>query len=91
MCDLKILKFTCIYVQYQQHQNEIEAYLAHKKKEAAQAAHDAFLYHVATLIQAWWRGTMVRRGLGLYKKIKKGKDKKGKGKGSKEGSKKKIQ
>lgn len=90
MCDLQILKFTCVYVQYQQHQNEIEAYLAHKEKEAAKAAHDTFLYHVATVIQAWWRGTMVRRGLGPYKKIKKGKDKKGKGKGSKEGSKKKI-
>jgi hypothetical protein len=90
MYKIKILKFTCVYVQYQRHQNEIDAYLAHRKKEAAQAAHDAYLYHVATVIQAWWRGTMVRRGLGPYKKIKKGKDKKGKGKGSKEGSKKKI-
>ncbi|KAG5269402.1 hypothetical protein AALO_G00201620 [Alosa alosa] len=33
----------------------------------------------ATKIQSWWRGTMVRRGLGQYKKGKKGKDgKKGK-------------
>ncbi|XP_053316754.1 dynein regulatory complex protein 9 [Spea bombifrons] len=31
-------------------------------------------------IQAWWRGTMVRRGLGPYKKTK---DKKGKAKGKK--------
>ncbi|XP_021937543.1 IQ domain-containing protein G isoform X2 [Zootermopsis nevadensis] len=75
---------------YQQHQNEIDAYLAHKEKEAAKAAHEAHLYCMATVIQAWWRGTMVRRGLGPYKKSKKGKDRKGKAKGRKEGIKKKI-
>jgi hypothetical protein len=64
--------------------------LTQKEKQAAKAAHEAYLYRVATIIQAWWRGTMVRRGLGPYKKSKKGKDKKGKGKGSKGGSKKKI-
>lgn len=46
----------------------------------------------ATKIQAWWRGTMVRRCLGPYrkKKGKKGKgDKKGKGNaGDKKGKKK---
>jgi hypothetical protein len=54
--------------------------LAYKEKEAAKASHEAYLYSMATVIQAWWRGTMVRRGLGPYKKSKKGKDRKGKGK-----------
>ncbi|PNF40858.1 hypothetical protein B7P43_G15934 [Cryptotermes secundus] len=75
---------------YQERQKEIDAYLAYKEKQAAKAAHEAFLYRMATIIQAWWRGTMVRRGLGPYKKSKRGKDKKGKGKGGKGGPKKKI-
>ncbi|XP_069686141.1 dynein regulatory complex protein 9-like [Periplaneta americana] len=73
---------------YQQRQDEMKAYLAYKEEQAAKAAHQAYLNRMATCIQAWWRGTMVRRGLGPYKKTKKGKDKKGKGKG-KGGSKKK--
>jgi hypothetical protein len=77
-------------LQYEQRQNKIDAYLAHKEREAAKAEHEAYLCIMATVIQAWWRGTMVRRGLGPYKRSKKGKDKKGKGKGRKEGTKKKI-
>ncbi|PSN47746.1 hypothetical protein C0J52_04617 [Blattella germanica] len=69
---------------YQHHQNEIDAYLAHKEKKEAEAAHEEFINRMATKIQAWWRGVMVRRGLGPYRKKKKGKDKgKGKGKGGK--------
>ncbi|KAL7878455.1 hypothetical protein AOLI_G00094290 [Acnodon oligacanthus] len=40
----------------------------------------------ATKIQSWWRGSLVRKGLGAYKKSKKSKTKegkKGKGKGKK--------
>ncbi|XP_043926637.1 dynein regulatory complex protein 9 isoform X3 [Protopterus annectens] len=40
-------------------------------------------------IQAWWRGTMVRKGIGSYKKPKKGEKGKGKSKGKKAASKKK--
>ena len=43
-------------------------------------------------LQAWWKGVMVRKGLGPYAKKKKGKKKgkgKGKGKKGKKGKKKK--
>lgn len=30
-----------------------------------------FIYDMASKIQAWWRGVMVRRGLGQFKKKKK--------------------
>jgi kinesin family protein 6/9 len=77
-----------VYLQYQQRQTKIDAYLAYKEEVGAKAAHEAYLYRVATLIQAWWRGTMVRRELGPYKKSKKGGSKKGKGKGTNKGQKK---
>jgi len=51
--------------------------LEYKEQKRKEAEHDQFLYDMATKIQAWWRGTMVRKGLGPYKKRKKpAKDKK---------------
>ncbi|XP_030622790.1 dynein regulatory complex protein 9 [Chanos chanos] len=44
-----------------------------KQMEREQLEMDA-----ATMIQSWWRGTMVRKGLGPYKKSKKPKAKEGK-------------
>ncbi|XP_036440681.1 dynein regulatory complex protein 9 [Colossoma macropomum] len=52
-----------------------------KQLEKDQLERDA-----ATKIQSWWRGSLVRKGLGAYKKSKKPKtkeSKKGKGKGKK--------
>merc|ERR1712007_384066 len=40
-------------------------------------------------VQAWWRGTMVRRGLGPWRKDDKKKEKKREKKGGKKGKKKK--
>ncbi|GBN74807.1 hypothetical protein AVEN_255987-1 [Araneus ventricosus] len=58
-----------------------------KEKEAEKEREKEWLRRrtAATLIQAHWRGTMVRKHLGPYKieKKKKKKDKKGKKKGKK--------
>lgn len=62
---------------YIKRQEEIDSYCEYKleqeKKRLEKERKDA----AATKIQAWWRGTMVRRGFGKYKK----KEKKGKKKG----------
>ena len=43
--------------------------------------------HSGIKIQAWWRGVMVRKGLGEFKKKKGGKGGKKGGKGGKKGKK----
>ena len=48
------------------------------------------IFLILLQLQAWWRGAMVRKGLGPFAKKKKGKGKgKGKGKKGKKGKKKK--
>ena len=48
------------------------------------------LFYLLSQLQAWWKGVMVRKGLGPYSKGKKKKGKgKGKGKKGKKGKKKK--
>ncbi|XP_065339813.1 dynein regulatory complex protein 9 [Cloeon dipterum] len=57
-----------------------EVYVEHKKElrewqqfcHERQVALEKLRYEnaMATIVQAWWRGTMVRRGLGAYKKKK---------------------
>lgn len=64
---------------YAGRQKEIEDYLEYKEEKKRKAEELARLNKEATKIQAWWRGTMVRRGLGPYKK------KKPKGKAAKSG------
>ncbi|XP_046989973.1 dynein regulatory complex protein 9 isoform X1 [Schistocerca americana] len=68
-------------VLYQKHQEEIRDYLEFVAERERKAAEEIFINMTATRIQAWWRGTMVRRGLGPYRKKKsKGKEKDAKGK-----------
>ncbi|PWA32384.1 hypothetical protein CCH79_00012000, partial [Gambusia affinis] len=59
---------------------EMERVLLEDKKEQELERQWEQKAVAATTIQAYWRGTMVRRGLGPYKKVeeKKGKKKKGK-------------
>ncbi|XP_069473673.1 dynein regulatory complex protein 9 isoform X2 [Ambystoma mexicanum] len=56
-----------------------------KEKAKRDLEHERLALKSIVKLQAWWRGTMVRNGLGPYQKSKKGKkdngkDKKGKGK-----------
>ncbi|KAJ8872182.1 hypothetical protein PR048_025784 [Dryococelus australis] len=52
-----------------QHQGEeIAEYMAVKEERERRYAHEERLREAATRIQAWWRGTIVRRGLGPYKR-----------------------
>lgn len=69
--------------QFDQHQQEIDDYLQYRKEKEEKEAHEMFLNMTATRIQAWWRGTMVRRCLGPFRKKKGGKGKDAKGKGKK--------
>ncbi|KAL0269275.1 UNVERIFIED_CONTAM: hypothetical protein PYX00_007071 [Menopon gallinae] len=58
-------------------QKEMEDYLKFKEERRAEEERERFINECATKIQAWWRGTMVRKGLGPYKRRKKApKDKK---------------
>lgn len=60
------------------------AYERHKEYLAKQRAELEMKMRSATSIQAWWRGVMVRKGFGPYRK----KDKKSKKKGNNKGTKK---
>lgn len=62
---------------YIKRQEEIDSYQDYKKEQEKKRLEKERKDGAATKIQAWWRGTMVRRGFGKYKK----KDKKSKKKG----------
>ncbi|KOB77999.1 Uncharacterized protein OBRU01_03210, partial [Operophtera brumata] len=49
------------------HEGEMRSWLTFKRERAARLAREARLRDSATRIQAWWRGTMVRRGLGAFR------------------------
>ncbi|XP_052737181.1 dynein regulatory complex protein 9-like [Bicyclus anynana] len=55
---------------YNAHEGEMRAWLTFKKERAARLAREAKLRTAATRIQAWWRGVMVRRGLGVYRHLR---------------------
>lgn len=58
-------------------EEQIEAYKLYKVEQEKKRLEKERKDKAATKIQAWWRGTMVRKGLGKYKKKeKKGKKKK---------------
>ncbi|XP_055083754.1 dynein regulatory complex protein 9-like [Periophthalmus magnuspinnatus] len=66
----------------------MEQVVMEDKEEQEKLRQEQHLVKAATKIQAFWRGCMVRKGLGIYKKAEE--DKKGKKKdGKKEGKKKK--
>jgi hypothetical protein len=57
-------------LQFKQHKKELREWreFCHQR----QLAYEKLQHEIAmaTKIQAWWRGTMVRRGFGPYKKKK---------------------
>lgn len=78
--ELIFLKFCSL--KFTGRQKEIEDYLATKEDLRRSKEREEYLNKMATKIQAWWRGTMVRRHLGPYKYFSKiaRPQKKGKGK-----------
>ncbi|XP_050309037.1 dynein regulatory complex protein 9-like [Anthonomus grandis grandis] len=60
---------------YIERQEQIDSYKEYKKEQEKLRKEKEKKDKAATKIQAWWRGEMVRKGLGKYKKRK---DKKGK-------------
>jgi IQ domain-containing protein G len=52
-------------------EKEMEKFLVIKAKREAEEAAEKKINDSATAIQAWWRGVMVRRKLGPYRKKKK--------------------
>lgn len=69
------------FFQFEEHRKAIENYLEFKETAKREAEYLQMLENMATRIQAWWRGLMVRLKLGPFnpkkgKKGKKGKDKK---------------
>ncbi|CAH2001848.1 unnamed protein product [Acanthoscelides obtectus] len=60
---------------YAKREIEINDYKAYKKQQEEKRLLKKKMDDAATKIQAWWRGTMVRKGFGKYRKKK---DKKGK-------------
>ncbi|KFV49498.1 IQ domain-containing protein G, partial [Tyto alba] len=62
---------------------------AEKKAKRTQLERDALELKSILKLQAWWKGTMVRRNLGPYQALRKIREKKQKGKNEKSGAKKK--
>lgn len=56
--------------QYHKREQEIINYKNYKLKMEEERAEMEKRHKAATKIQAWWRGTMVRKGFGQYKKKK---------------------
>lgn len=57
-----------LQVMYNARQIEIDQYMIERAKKQAVKNFAQLQEHSAIKIQAWWRGTMVRRGLGPYKR-----------------------
>lgn len=64
------LKYDDLLEQFNYRQEEIEEYLEERKikDDAANAAENR--YQAIVKIQSWWKGIMVRRGLGPYRRKK---------------------
>ncbi|XP_038209543.1 dynein regulatory complex protein 9-like [Zerene cesonia] len=52
------------------HEGEMRAWLTFKRERAARLAREERSRVAATRIQAWWRGVMVRRCLGVFRQLK---------------------
>lgn len=57
------------YLQYNERQTVIEEHAKNKLKLEEEKKINDYREKMATKIQAWWRGTMVRRRLGPYKHL----------------------
>lgn len=66
-------KYTLICSWYEERETFIENYRMEQKQLEARRKHEARQCQAAIQIQAWWRGTMVRKQLGPYRPKKKGK------------------
>lgn len=66
-------KYTLICSWYEEREAFIENYRMEQKLLEARRKHEARQCQAAIQIQAWWRGTMVRKQLGPYRPKKKGK------------------
>ncbi|XP_060810665.1 dynein regulatory complex protein 9 [Amyelois transitella] len=55
---------------YDLHEGEMRAWLTFKKERAARLAREKRVRDAATRIQAWWRGVMVRCGLGQFRSLR---------------------
>lgn len=54
----------------------MQEYEADKERRRREYEYEQHLHKMATKIQAWWRGVMVRRGLGPFKNLIKMRDRK---------------
>lgn len=64
------LKFDDLLDQYNTRQEEIEEYLEEKRIKDSAANDAENRYQAIVKIQSWWKGIMVRRGLGPYRRKK---------------------
>lgn len=62
-----MMKHGFIILQFDLHAGEMRSWLTFKRERAARLAREERIRASATKIQAWWRGTMVRRGLGAFR------------------------
>jgi IQ domain-containing protein G len=76
------LKFDDLVDQYNTREFEVQDYLEEKKIKDDEIMETEKRYQAVVKIQSWWKGIMVRRGLGPYRrkktKAKAGKKSKGK-------------
>lgn len=77
------LKYDDLVEQFNVREEEVQEYLEEKKIKDDASSEAERKYEAIVKIQSWWKGIMVRRGLGQYrrkktkgaKKAKKGKKK----------------
>lgn len=67
IADIKI-KTEELKIIYNTRQVEIDAYMIERQKKQAVKNFAQLQWNSAIVIQAWWRGCMVRRGLGPFKR-----------------------
>ncbi|EDS29951.1 conserved hypothetical protein [Culex quinquefasciatus] len=80
--ELKV-KYEEMVILYKHREKEIKICAESRKEREKQMAFADMQLRSAIKIQAWWRGTMVRKGLGPFKKKKKSKPPKASKKGKK--------
>lgn len=66
-------KYTLIRSWHEERERFIENYRLEQKRLEARRKHEARQWQAAIQIQAWWRGSMVRKQLGPYRPKKKSK------------------
>nr|XP_029716951.1 dynein regulatory complex protein 9 [Aedes albopictus] len=84
IAELKV-KYEEMVILYKHREKEIKICAESRKEREKQKAFANKQHRSAIVIQAWWRGTMVRKGLGPFKKKKKSKPPKSSKKGGKKG------